>query len=488
MSDKASKREARRQKHREAVLELSSIFTHLDLELLHNFYKKANESVEGAIELIIDHLETQPTHEEPISTKIIQPVTHVQKLEEKVQVIASLLSPAVPTQYIIDCLKQYGGDVEIALGVLQESIKTPTPTGIKEDFPDRNENDDIFEEQIEESYSSEEELIIDDDEGFELGESDFNDYLIDPHVQQEMQIERLAKLAEERDKLDWKIAAELDLFQRNMYTELGLEEQLVQLEVQMQLGSELNTLSPEEIREQIRSSSFYVIKDVSHAQRIMETILKKSLTESIQTLQQMFGKEGDIKIRTVVKTNLVERFVNFVTRLQAKRGIDECPVTMAFHGTSPYNIENILKIGLVVPGTHGVEHATDTGYWGKGIYLSPNASISVSYCRGGGELLVCAIVQGKIFQCTQLIHGAPLTEGYDSHEDPSGSEIILFDEAQVVPIFVISFPQLANTSGASFQKSKVGKVSETEIAKNEQKQRRVKGMSKKKQAKAKIKK
>ena len=77
----------------------------------------------------------------------------------------------------------------------------------------------------------------------------------------------------------------------------------------------------------------------------------------------------------------------------------------------------------MVPGKKsGVAHATDEGYWGKGIYLSPNAGLSVGYCRGGKKLFICSVVRGKTFKCQQMINGGDLTPGYDSHEDPSGNE------------------------------------------------------------------
>lgn len=46
---------------------------------------------------------------------------------------------------------------------------------------------------------------------------------------------------------------------------------------------------------------------------------------------------------------------------------------------------------------------------------------------------------GKVFKCTQLIHGAKLTQGYDSHEDPSGNEWIVFDSSQVLVCYVVEF-------------------------------------------------
>jgi hypothetical protein len=44
-----------------------------------------------------------------------------------------------------------------------------------------------------------------------------------------------------------------------------------------------------------------------------------------------------------------------------------------------------------------VTHATDTGYWGLGIYLAPNSSLSLSYCRGGRKLLICGVLMGHVW-------------------------------------------------------------------------------------------
>ncbi|PRP82411.1 hypothetical protein PROFUN_10111 [Planoprotostelium fungivorum] len=107
-------------------------------------------------------------------------------------------------------------------------------------------------------------------------------------------------------------------------------------------------------------------------------------------------------------------------------------VQMVYHGTrNPSAVEGIMKKGLLVPGKdgNGVAHATDTGYWGKGIYTSPDANLSVGYMSGqGGGLFVCSILMGKVYKCTQMMTGGPKMDGYDSH-----SEWIVFDECQVLP-------------------------------------------------------
>ena len=72
------------------------------------------------------------------------------------------------------------------------------------------------------------------------------------------------------------------------------------------------------------------------------------------------------------------------------------------------------------------------------MYLSPNAGLSIGYCRGGAKLLVNAVLMGKVFKCTKLIHGQPLQAGFDSHQDPSGNEWVIFDEAQILPCYAVT--------------------------------------------------
>ncbi|KAL6052497.1 Low molecular weight neuronal intermediate filament [Balamuthia mandrillaris] len=150
------------------------------------------------------------------------------------------------------------------------------------------------------------------------------------------------------------------------------------------------------------------------------------------------------KIENVIKPELVVEYEAAWAELRQKgdRTVEELRPQMAYHGTSENNIESILEKGLLVPGVGkglNIQHATDTGYWGKGIYLSPNAGMSVGYCRGGKKLLICSVLMGRPFQCKELIHGQPLKPGYDSHKAPGGQEWIIFNPAQVLPCYLITF-------------------------------------------------
>jgi len=113
------------------------------------------------------------------------------------------------------------------------------------------------------------------------------------------------------------------------------------------------------------------------------------------SLHKLFN--GKVTVKSVVNIKLVNNFEEKWAEIKDKYDFDPTysSIEIGFHGTASKNIDNICRIGLVVPGTHGVGHATDTGWYGKGIYLSPNAGLSVGYCREGGKLLVCAVIMGK---------------------------------------------------------------------------------------------
>eukprot|EP01124_Arcella_intermedia_P014927 TRINITY_DN21480_c0_g1_i1.p1 TRINITY_DN21480_c0_g1~~TRINITY_DN21480_c0_g1_i1.p1 ORF type:complete len:962 (-),score=266.88 TRINITY_DN21480_c0_g1_i1:38-2923(-) len=149
-----------------------------------------------------------------------------------------------------------------------------------------------------------------------------------------------------------------------------------------------------------------------------------------------------VSIENVLKPELVIAYEKAWERLKKSRPATESTPHIAYHGTSADRIDSILEKGLLVPGKglgKNVTHSTDTGWWGGGIYLSPNPGLSIAYMRTGNKLLMCSVLMGKRFQCTVQIHGADLKEGYDSHMDPSGNEWIIFDPGQVLPCYLITF-------------------------------------------------
>jgi len=118
---------------------------------------------------------------------------------------------------------------------------------------------------------------------------------------------------------------------------------------------------------------------------------------------------------------------------------------IAYHGTANDRIHSILEKGLLVPGQNNdVTHKSDSGWWGGGIYVSPDATVSAGY-SDPTSLIVCSVLMGNSYQCVGRMDGQPLMAGFDSHisaNTPDGSnalEWILFDDAQVLPCYVVSF-------------------------------------------------
>jgi len=148
------------------------------------------------------------------------------------------------------------------------------------------------------------------------------------------------------------------------------------------------------------------------------------------------------KIENVLKPELVARYETRWNALKASRGEVLARPKIAYHGTSEANLTSILERGLLVPGQgegKDVKHATDNGWWGGGIYLSPDAGLSIGYCRGGKRLLICSVLMGKPYTVTQRMDGKGLQEGHDSHIACNGTEWVIFDPAQVLPCYQISF-------------------------------------------------
>uniref|UniRef100_A0A7S1TZV1 PARP catalytic domain-containing protein n=2 Tax=Phaeomonas parva TaxID=124430 RepID=A0A7S1TZV1_9STRA len=114
---------------------------------------------------------------------------------------------------------------------------------------------------------------------------------------------------------------------------------------------------------------------------------------------------------------------------------------MAFHGTQQHRFASIVRNGLVVPGRN-VGHRHDAGYYGRGIYVSPDAGTSAGYAAGNSQLIVCATLLGNAYVATQSrnMYGAAKMQDYDSHTSEDGwNELVLFRNEQVLPCWMVTF-------------------------------------------------
>lgn len=153
-------------------------------------------------------------------------------------------------------------------------------------------------------------------------------------------------------------------------------------------------------------------------------------------------------VETIMRPDLLWRFKKYHEMLKGKYGTQSkyCKIEVAFHGTRIDRLYNIIERGLIIPNSdNGLDAFTCGARYGNGIYLSPDAGFSMHYCRGDTCLLVCAVLPGKKYVCKQNSWNSNLTSGHDSHVSSDNTELILFDEAQILPCVVIHYDNESNT-------------------------------------------
>eukprot|EP00037_Helgoeca_nana_P029937 m.364745 g.364745 ORF g.364745 m.364745 type:complete len:399 (+) comp28080_c0_seq24:214-1410(+) len=123
-------------------------------------------------------------------------------------------------------------------------------------------------------------------------------------------------------------------------------------------------------------------------------------------------------------------------------------ILTVFHGTRKDNFAKIIDGNFKVPDGKHVLHATDMGYFGKGIYTAPTSGMALSYAKDGAAF-VCLALPGRQFaaQCPRDT-GKPCSPGYDSHFAPGGAEIVFFESCQLLPCFLVSTENIAAATAA----------------------------------------
>ena len=66
-------------------------------------------------------------------------------------------------------------------------------------------------------------------------------------------------------------------------------------------------------------------------------------------------------------------------------------ILIVFHGTAKHNFRSIIDSNLKVPDGQEVKHATDEGYFGKGIYTSPSISYASAYGKGNPKVIAALV-------------------------------------------------------------------------------------------------
>ena len=110
--------------------------------------------------------------------------------------------------------------------------------------------------------------------------------------------------------------------------------------------------------------------------------------------------------------------------------------TLGFHGTTNESGKAICTRGfeLAKVGT-----ATDSGWYGAGIYFSFNTHTAVGYDKGC--LLLCELLRGKTYKLTavQRRDGEDCKAGYNSHTVEAGNEVVMFEMDSINPKYIVHY-------------------------------------------------
>jgi len=145
---------------------------------------------------------------------------------------------------------------------------------------------------------------------------------------------------------------------------------------------------------------------------------------------------------SVVNYDHTIAFLEYHKREIAASRDESARILILYHGTrEAKNVKSIIEGNLKVPDGVTLQHATDDGIWGKGIYTSPNFELSHHYAGGGADavVFVCLALPGR--QCVANMdmsdRGKPCRPGFDSHISPHGGmELVFFNSAQLLPIYL----------------------------------------------------
>ena len=151
------------------------------------------------------------------------------------------------------------------------------------------------------------------------------------------------------------------------------------------------------------------------------------------------------KSGAIVNHKFARRFVRKYKRMCRDIGYKNVKPKIIYHWTNDHNFESIVENGLKVPDGKLVTHKTDIGFYGKGIYTSPDPLYAKCYGGGTNKLFVCLSLPGRQYKAVYPDDlGCGLKDNHDSHisNDRCGKEWIFFSTEQILCCYLIDIDKL----------------------------------------------
>eukprot|EP01111_Echinosteliopsis_oligospora_P017019 TRINITY_DN7246_c0_g1_i1.p1 TRINITY_DN7246_c0_g1~~TRINITY_DN7246_c0_g1_i1.p1 ORF type:complete len:527 (-),score=178.37 TRINITY_DN7246_c0_g1_i1:154-1650(-) len=211
-----------------------------------------------------------------------------------------------------------------------------------------------------------------------------------------------------------------------------------------------------EEREVLAKDGFAIIslKKDKLATKEHDNVFSRVCAKFFQTMSKAQANYRITEVGVIVNSSLRKKFASR-SQEYAQKGYTD--MQWAFHGTTSDSIKIISQTGFLHPddlhdknkkGPKPKAKAKaptvkllDNGFFGKGIYFSFYSDYAMFYSedRGSDQVLLSQVLMGKSFQCDGRMDGADCKKGYNSHYSPKGNEIVVFEPAQILPRYIITF-------------------------------------------------
>jgi hypothetical protein len=153
-------------------------------------------------------------------------------------------------------------------------------------------------------------------------------------------------------------------------------------------------------------------------------------------------------LQIIRNKRLFEQFHTYRAQLRKNNKI-----LFVYHGSTPQSLQAIAKKGFLEPNMLADMSNTistlDPGYFGRGIYQGFAADYAIHYAehyKRSDEILLSMVSPGRSYIVKKggEKYGQECEPGYDSHISPESKEIVLFQSAQILPLFIIRFKRIPN--------------------------------------------
>lgn len=130
-------------------------------------------------------------------------------------------------------------------------------------------------------------------------------------------------------------------------------------------------------------------------------------------------------------------------------------IRSVYHGSTSQSLRAIAKQGFLEP--HALARMSNTistldeGYFGRGIYQGFAADYAIHYAenyKNSDEILLSMVLPGRWYTVKKGREkfGQDCESGFHSHISPESKEIVLFQSAQILPLFIIRFKRIPNAT------------------------------------------